>query len=135
MAFFENAKAITMPIGGAILANIFVIVNSSGEAVASGNGGDAIGVTSEAVTVALYDAGNGQVTVPVIVNQGCKVKVQVTASTAIAVGAAVASDANGTCIPAAIGDAILGYALEAAASDADQEVITVLLTKAARVGV
>jgi len=133
MAFFENVQSITMPIGGAIEANIFVTVNGSGQVVAAANGANAIGVTLEAVTAGQYDSGAGQTTVPVAVNQGAKVKVKAQASVAIAVGALVASDTAGYAITAATGDAILGVALEAAGNDADQEIITVLLHAGAAV--
>ena len=133
MGFFELGKSLTLPIGGAIAKGIFVTVNSSGQAVAAADGADAVGVTLEEVTTALYDSGNGQVTVPVaLVQAGGVVPVKVTASTAIAVGAFVASGAGGTAIVAATGDAIIGVALEPAGSDADQEIIAVLLHQAAR---
>lgn len=133
MGVFEHLKPVSMPIGGAIAQGIFVVVNASGQVAAAGDGADAVGVTLEAVTAAQYDSGNGQVTVPVaLIQAGGKVPVRAAASTAIAVGDRVASGANGEVIPAAVGDAVLGVALEAAGSDADQEEITVLLDKAAR---
>lgn len=133
MGFQEMIRPVTFPIGGAIGANIFVKLNSSGQVEAAGQGEDAIGVTLEGVTTAQYDSGNGQVTVSVaLIQAGGKVPVKAEASTAITVGATVTPGANGGAEPAASGDAQLGYALEAAGSDADQEEITVLLDKAAR---
>jgi len=128
MPFTEAVEAVSFPIGGAIAQNIFVVVNASGQVAASANGAAAIGVTLEAVTAAQYNSGAGQVTVSVaLVQKGGKVPVQVTASSAVAVGDDVASDASGTAITAAVADTILGVCLEAAGVDADQEVITILL--------
>lgn len=132
MAFVENCYAVTMPIGGAIAANIFVTVNGSGQVVAAAAGADAIGVTAEAVTTLQYDSGNGQVTVPVVINQGAKMKVKALATHAIAIGANIAAGTGGFAQTAASTNAILGVALSVAGVDADQEVITVLLSKAAR---
>lgn len=133
MGFVENVRTITMPIGGAIAQAIFVVVNSSGQVAAAGDGTDAIGVTLEAVTTAQYDSGNGQVTVTVaLIQAGGKVPVRVVASTAIAIGDRIASAAAGEAKVSATGDAELGWALEVAGSDADQEEITILLDKSSR---
>jgi len=127
MATYEAVEAVSFPIGGAILKDIFVVINTSGQVVAAANGAAAIGVTLEAVTAAQYDSGDGQVTVPVaLIQKGGKCAVQMTATSAIAVGDLVASDTAGTAIEAATADTILGVCLEAAGVDADQEVITIL---------
>lgn len=131
MARFEAVRTVTLPIAAAIAQHVFVTVDGSSNAVAAADGSDAVGVSLEGATA--QEVTDGKASIPVaLVQAGGKVKVRVAASTAIAVGANVASGANGEAITAATGDAILGVALEAAGSDADQEVITVLLNKASR---
>ena len=133
MAFYENIEPLSMPIGGAIAQYIFVTINTSGQVIASGDGLDAVGVTLEAVSAAQYDSGDGQTTVSIAMTQGGgKVPVRAAATTAVAIGDAVASAASGELKPAATGDAILGVALAVAGVDADQEIITILLNKASR---
>lgn len=133
MAFTERANAMTFPVGAALGANLFVILNSSGQVAAAGAGGDAVGVTAEAVSAQEFT--DGKVVTSVVGGEFIKVKVQAAASTAILVGEAVASDASGNVVPTGVGDSVLGIALEAAGSDADQELITVLLSKEARLEV
>lgn len=133
MAFQESATGATFPIGGALAANLFVVINASGQVAAATDGAQAIGVTLEGVTAGEYDSGDGQTTISVaLLHAGGKVPVEAAATTAISIGDAIASDANGNAIPAATGDAVLGYALQAAGVDADQEVITVLLAPEAK---
>lgn len=92
----------------------FVTINSSGQAVLSGNGASADGVLQDKPSAAGRIGAVGILGVSKVV-----------AGAAITRGADVASDANGKAKTAATGNRVLGKALEAAAADGDW--ITVLL--------
>lgn len=131
MGVFENVRTITLPIGAAIEDRRFVTVDGSGQAVASPVNGDAIGVTLEAVTAALFDSGEGQVTVPVaLLNASGKVEVE--AGAAVAAGVDVSMDATGRAVTAPAGSPVLGKSLTAAGGAG--EFITVLAQKGSPTG-
>lgn len=120
---FESARAVTLPIGAAINQYRIVTVDTSGEAVEAAAGADnVVGVTLEGVTTAQFDSGDGQVTVPVAVLDGSKLRIE--ASAAISVGDVVGAAAAGEARTAVTGDGIVGIALEASAAQGD--IITVL---------
>ena len=131
MARFEGGtSAQTFTVGGPIAQYVFVKVNMQGTIEVAGAGEDAIGVTLEGITSEEYDSGAGRTAVAVRMLQGgglCGVRAA--ANTAIAVGAQVASTATGEATTAAAGNHRLGFALEAAADNASQELLTVLLDK------
>ncbi len=136
MTTFEAVNSITLDVadpgdGNSLAQYVFVTVNSSGEIVAAAADADAVGVTLESVTKAEFDEGKRVVSVAQI-EAGGKCPVRVAASAAVAIGATVASGANGEAVTSNAGAAGLGVALSAATADADQEVIQMLFSKAAR---
>jgi len=132
MAFQETAVADTFPVAGAIAQYICVTINTSGQVVAAAVGADAIGVTAEGVTAAEFTAGKKVVPVALIAKGG-KFPIRVSATLAVAIGDVVSVVSAGEIGPTATTRSRIGIALQAAGVDADQEVITVLLDKGAKV--
>lgn len=131
--FDGGTTPLTFQVGAAIAQYVFVTFDGTVVAAAA-DGADADGITLEAVTAAEFT--NGKRAVAVLPLEGGGVApVRAAASTAIAAGNLVASAANGEAKVAAAGDAILGKAMDAAGSDADQEIIRVLISKAPRLQV
>lgn len=127
----ENLKTLTFPVGAALAQNVFVKLDSSGNAVVAGDGEDAMGVTLEGVSSTEFTNGKRTCSVAMI-SGGGRVMVRAKASTAIAIGDRIASEANGEAGPAVSTNNILGWAESVAGNDADQELVQVLLDKAAR---
>ncbi|MEO1208390.1 MAG: capsid cement protein [Cyanobacteria bacterium J06638_20] len=121
---FQKALAVTLQAAsGADLAQgRFVDIGASGLTTPTANG-DAVGVTAEAYDDSEVTAGRGSPAIPVLV-EGI---VEVEASAAIAVGADVATGADGRAATAASGNVVLGKCVLAAG--AAGEFASVLLTK------
>lgn len=121
MAYKINTTNISMISSGDLSANQyrFIDVSASGQAALCGDGANAEGV--------LQDIPSAQGQVCAVAISGVS---KVVASGAIALGANVASGANGKAKVAASGNYILGTAQEEAT--ADGQIIAVLLNKAGR---
>ena len=96
-------QTVTYTAGGAIVADRYVKLDSSGDVVQATDGDEVKGValnaaaTGESVEVAIINAGN---------------IVKVASGAAVTAGGKVASDANGRCINSASGDIEVGQADE-----------------------
>lgn len=120
MAFQEQIVARTYIANAVIGQFLFVTVpDSNGRVGPAGAGARMAGVSLQPTTAALQSLA--------VAYDG---RVQVLAGGTITAGAAVASNAAGRAVAATTGNAVLGYALEAAVNN---QIITVELARSERV--